>query len=101
MPLDSYCHHQIIHCKVNIRIPPPPPFETKVWHFHRANSAAIRRRMKTFLWQQQLNLNTDPNWQVKTFTDIFLYNYVDFIPNETKRFVPRDPPWINKPLKLC
>ena len=22
-----------------------------------------------------------------------------FIPNETKRFVPRDPPWINKPVK--
>ena len=23
----------------------------------------------------------------------------NFIPNETKRFIPRDPPWINKPLK--
>ena len=23
----------------------------------------------------------------------------NFVPNETKRFVPRDPPWINKPLK--
>ena len=23
----------------------------------------------------------------------------NFIPNETKRFVPRDPPWITKPLK--
>ena len=22
--LDSYCHHQIIHCKINLRIPPPP-----------------------------------------------------------------------------
>ena len=21
--LDSYCHHQIVHCKVNFRIPPP------------------------------------------------------------------------------
>ena len=25
--------------------------------------------------------------------------YLNFIPNETKRFVPRDPPWITKPLK--
>ena len=25
--LDSYFHHQIIHCKVNFRIPPPLPFE--------------------------------------------------------------------------
>ena len=23
----------------------------------------------------------------------------NFIPNETKRFVPRDPPWMTKPLK--
>ena len=26
--LDSYCHHQIIYCKVNFRIPPPPPYES-------------------------------------------------------------------------
>ena len=24
----------------------------------------------------------------------------NFIPNETKRFVPRDPPWITKPIKI-
>ena len=24
--LDSYCHHQIIHCKINFKIPPLPPF---------------------------------------------------------------------------
>ena len=23
--LDTKCHHQIIHCKVNFKIPPPPP----------------------------------------------------------------------------
>ena len=25
---------------------------------------------------------------------------VNFIPNETRRIIPRDPPWITKPLKL-
>ena len=30
--LDSYCHHQIIHCRVNFRIP-SPRFERKNWHF--------------------------------------------------------------------
>ena len=29
----------------------------------------------------------------------FLSIVTNFIPNETKRFVPRDPPWITKPLK--
>ena len=97
--LDSYCHHQIVHCKVNFRIPPPLPFERKIWHFNRANSAAIKRSMTSFPWRQHLNVNTDPNWQVKTFTDTLLNIMSNFIPNETKRFLPRNPPWINKPLK--
>ena len=50
-------------------------------------------------WLEQLNLNTDTNWQVKTFTEIFLNIMSNYIPNETKRFVPRDPPWITKPIK--
>ena len=55
--------------------------------------------MTSFPWFQHLNINTDPNWQVKAFTDTFLNIMSNFIPNETKRFVPRDPPWITKPLK--
>ena len=53
--LDSHCHHQIVHCKVNFRIPPPLPFERKIWHFNRANSAAIKRSMTNFPWRQHLN----------------------------------------------
>ena len=55
--------------------------------------------MTKFPWRQHLNANTDTNWQVKTFTDIFLNIMTNFIPNDTKRIVPRDPPWINKPIK--
>ena len=97
--LDPYCHHQIIYCKVNFRIPPSPPLDREIWHFNRANSAAIKSSMTNFPCLQHLNLNTDANWQVKTFTDIFLNIMSNFIPNEIKRFVPRDPPWITKPIK--
>ena len=97
--LDTYCHHQILYCRVNFKIPPPPPFERKIWHFNRANTAAIKRSMTNFPWVQHFNTNTDPNWQVKTFTEIFLNIMSNLIPNETKKFVPRDPPWITKPLK--
>ena len=97
--LDPCCHHQIIYCKVNFRIPPPPPIDRKIWHFNRANSAAIKKSMSEFPWRQHLNVNTDTNWQVKTFTDIFLNIMSNFIPNDTKRIVPRDPPWITKPIK--
>ena len=46
--LDTYCHHQIIYCRVNFKIPPPPPFERIIWHFNRANTAAIKRSMTNF-----------------------------------------------------
>ena len=55
--------------------------------------------MTNFPWLEQLNLNMATNWQVKTFTEIFLNIISNYIPNETKRFVPRDPPWITKPIK--
>ena len=97
--LDSKCRHQITYCKVNFKIPPPPPIERKMWHYNRANSNAIKKSMVNFPWSQQLNLNTDPNWQVKTFHEIFLNIMTSFIPNEIKKCVPRDPPWINKALK--
>ena len=82
--LDTYCHHQIIYCEVKFRIP-PPSFERKIWHFNSANTAAIKRSMTSFPWLQHFINNTDPNWQVKTFTENFL-NLSNFIPNETKRF---------------
>ena len=94
-----YCHHQIIYCKVNFRIPPPPKLDRKIWHYNRANLAAIKKSMTNFPCFEQLNLNMDINWQVKTFTEIFLNIMSNYIPNETKRFVPRDPPWITKPIK--
>ena len=53
--------------------------------------------MTSFPWRHYLNINAD--WQVKTFTDTFLNIMSNFIPNVTKKFVPRNPPWITKPLK--
>ena len=72
--LDPKCHHQIIYGKINFKIPPPPPSERKIWHYNQANTSAIKRSMSSYPWAQQLNLNTDPNWQVKTFHEIFLYH---------------------------
>ena len=37
--LDPNYYHHIIYCKVNFRIPPPPPLDRKIWQFTRANSA--------------------------------------------------------------
>ena len=69
--LDSFCHHEITYCKVNFNIPPPPPFERKIWHYDRANIPLLKRSMFNFPWLQHLDINQDPNWQVKTFTEFF------------------------------
>ena len=97
--LDSTCHHQIIYCKVNFKIPPPPPIERRVWHYSKANITAIHRSMSSFPWVQHFRLNSDVNWQAKSFTEIVLNIMSNFVPNEVKKMIPRDPPWLTKPLK--
>ena len=97
--LDPVCHHQIVHCKVNFRIPPPPACERRIWHYNRANTEAIRRSLNSFPWVQHFNINNDVNWQVKSFTEIILNIMSNFVPNELKVMTPRDPPWIDKDLK--
>ena len=97
--LDAHCHHQVIYGKINFKIPLPPLSDRKIWHYHRANIVAIQRSMENFPWIEHLKINNDFNWQVKTFTEIFLNVMSNLIPNEVKRIIPRNPPWINKQLK--
>ena len=97
--LDSFCHHQIIHCKVNFNLPPAPSYKREMWYYHRANRNLIQRSMANFPWEAHLNLNHNPDWQVKEFNKIFLNIMSNFIPHETKKVFPRDSPWITKPLK--
>ena len=52
--------------------------------------------MKNFPWARQLGLNSDPNWQVSTFTNIFLNIMSNFILNEMMMKMSR--PWIDKNL---
>ena len=80
--LDTKCHHDIIHCKINYKIPPPPPHERTIWHYDRANCDAIQRSLKMFPWVQHFNLNNDINWQIKSFTEI--------VHNVISNFVPHD-----------
>ena len=60
--LDPKCHHQIIHGKINFKIPPPPPMERKMWHYNKANTDAIKKSMSCFPWAKHLSINTDINW---------------------------------------
>ena len=74
-------------------------FFRRTWSYQHANTNAIQRSLISYPWEQQFSLNADVNWQVKTFNETVLNIMTNFIPNEVKRFIPRDPPWIDKPLK--
>ena len=97
--LDNFCHHQIIFCNSNLQIPPSPPYKRKIWHYGRADVRLIKRAVTDFPWERHLSTNPDPNWQVESFTQIILNIMTNFIPNEIKTINPREPPWLNKPLK--
>ena len=43
--LDPTVKHQITFCKLNFKIPPPPKFQRKLWHFNRANVESIQKSM--------------------------------------------------------
>ena len=97
--LDPKCHHQIIHCKINIGIPIPPTSERRIWKYQHANIDAIQRSLCSFPWEQQFTLNNDVDWQVKLFNETLLNVMSNFVPNEIKKINPRVPPWVDKHLK--
>ena len=41
------CHHQIIHCKFNLMIVYPSPYEHLVWDYKRDNTDAINMSLLT------------------------------------------------------
>ena len=47
--------------------------------------------MTEFPWVGHFSLNSDVNWQAKPFTEIFLNIMSNFVPNEVKNLIPRDP----------
>ena len=59
----------------------------------------IKRAISDYPWRLNLNSNPDPNCQVTLFTETILNIMSNFIPNETIKITPKDPPWITKPLK--
>ncbi len=52
--LDPTCKHQIIFCKINLKIPLPPAYNRHFWQFYKANPSLIRRAISQFPWEERL-----------------------------------------------
>ena len=53
--MNSKCHHQITHCKLNLNIEYPPPYEQLVWDYEKANIDNIKNSVKSVNWEFLLN----------------------------------------------
>ena len=97
--LDNCCHHQIIHGKVNISIPSPPPFKRSIWDYAKANKDEIQECLNNIDWHYKLNLSATN--MVSEFTSTVMSVMSRFIPNKIITCNDKDPPWITPEIKMA
>ena len=96
--LHPNCHHNIIFCKINLKIIYPPPYRRLVWDFKRANISSIRKAIKMVDWQFTF-LNKDTHEQVSIFNEILMNIFSNYIPHKYVTIDDRDPPWMTEKIK--
>ena len=96
--LDVTVKHKIIFCKINFKIPPPPNYSRKFWHFERASENSIKAAVSLYPWEERLR-DLNPNRQVDILNQTILNIMSNFIPNEVKTVNPREPEWMNTNIK--
>jgi hypothetical protein len=97
--LDPAVKHHITYCKLNLKIPPPPKFVRKIYHYGRAQKDSIAKAIDSFPWATELNKFTNPTQQVCLLNKTILNIMKNFIPNEDKVIRPKDPPWFTKDIR--
>ena len=98
--LDSHSKHNIIHGKLNINIPRPPPFKRKIWDYKISNIDLIRFDLLKVNWQD-LFFNLNVSEMVLLFTDVFMDIMARHIPNKIITCNDKDAPWITPEVKTA
>ena len=95
---DNFCHHQIIHGKVNVSVPSPPPYKRQVWDYSKANEEKIQNTLLNIDWSFKfLDLAVDEMTSV--FTTSVMDIMLRYIPNKMIKCHDKDPPWITSEIK--
>ena len=97
--LHPQCYHQLIFAKFDLKVFHPSPFERTVWQFSQVNSDHIKRAVNLFDWQSAL-IDLDVNEQVSVFNDTMANIMPSFVPSEIIICDDRDPPWMNRHIKI-
>ena len=91
------CHHNIIHGKIDIRVPLPPVYVCEVWDYHKANIENIKEAVSNFNWNRAFkNLSVDEKVELLNETLNIFRNY---IPNKKIKCDYRQPPWMTDNIK--
>ena len=93
--LHQNCHHQIIFCKLNLKIEYPPPYAREVWDYGKAQTDLINRAIDWI----NLFLDKHINEQVILFNRTILNIFHSFIPNKIILCDNRAPLWMNEKIK--
>ena len=96
--LHPNCHHQIIHCKINLQVEYPPPHQRHVWNYAKTNKDAILSALQNVDWHRLFAKKT-VHQQVNLLNDIILNVFTNFVPNKVITCDDRDPVWINDNIK--
>ena len=96
--LHPNCHHQIIHCKINLQVEYPPPYQRHVWNYAKANKDAILSALQNVDWHRLFAEKTF-HQQVNLLNDIILNVFTNCVPNKVITCDDRDPTWINDNIK--
>ena len=92
------CHHNIIHGKIDIRVPLPPVYVCKVWDYHKANIENIKEAVSNFNWNRAFkNLSVDE--KVELLNETLLNIFRNYIPNKKIKCDYRQPPWMTDNIK--
>ena len=96
--LFNKCHHNIIHGKIDIRVPLPPVYVREVWDYSKANVENIKKAVANFNWKRAFeNLSVDE--KVELLNETLLNIFRNYIPNKKIKCDYRQPPWMTDDIK--
>ena len=97
---DPCCKHSIVYGKINMNVPPPPPYKRKIWDYNKANVSQIKIDLSQANWGLLLQ-NKTANHMVEIFQSKFLAIMEDHIPNKTITIDSNYAPWITPSVKTA
>ena len=93
------CHHQVIFCKLNLKIEYIPLYACEVWDYAKAQTDLINCEVDQFDWFNLFLDKKNINELVILINGIILNIFHNFIPNKIILCYDRDPLCMNDRIK--